>query len=405
MVEIDAPPPEPVSITITDEGQPQAGVTVYFQNPDSTVVATEETDSTGTATAVLYEGGYVTAVNPYVVTAGLPANFLRTFGGVKPGDHLLLNNAPPPSSFQITLDGPTASGLTRFYQVTTSCGTAENIVVPLGGTGDKSAHGDLTLHNCGATTDIQIVSFNTGGEATGSIYVADKAVSPGATVQVTGPFASVPTRTYTLTNVPTTVSEFHITDTLASTKGTLAILADDATGAGTGTSTMSMKMPTFTNASSMVEAVASFNRNKHTLLEWGPYSETYTRDAGAWVLKGFASDPTYSEATHAVTWTETPDGVSPDFVHLIASGRRPTQFNIQWEMVAPYTEGTARLPTLPTEHADLNLLESDQIEWSVRQYKVTGGFDAVRAGYFVLPQTAGTTGALSKVQWQPPIQP
>jgi hypothetical protein len=241
---------------------------------------------------------------------------------------------------------------------------------------------------------------------TGSLFSPDLPVTPGGGVNIPILFSlDVPTRTYTLTNVPAALSELEITDTLASAKGKLAVLNHAATGAGTGTSTLSMKMPAFTGASSYVEAVGTSGRNAHTLLEWGPYSDTYTRDAGAWILKNFTSDPSYSEATHSVTWTESAEGVSPEYIYLIAGGYRDAQYGIQWEMVAPYSEGTATLPTLPAEHAELNFRDADEPEVSVRQYKVTGGYDAVRAGFFVRPEAAGTSGALSKVQRLPPIQP
>src|SRR5512143_11333 len=62
---IDSPSLLPVTLTITVNAMPYAGVHVYFQNTDSSVVAMAVTDVTGTASAVMAAGGYVTAVNPF----------------------------------------------------------------------------------------------------------------------------------------------------------------------------------------------------------------------------------------------------------------------------------------------------------------------------------------------------
>src|ERR1041384_3843968 len=70
---IDMAPTSPVTITVTDLGDPLMGVTVYFQEADSTLVRTAQTDAGGKASAVLHAGGFVTAVQvtqPQPVRAG-----------------------------------------------------------------------------------------------------------------------------------------------------------------------------------------------------------------------------------------------------------------------------------------------------------------------------------------------
>src|SRR4051812_646376 len=77
MMMIDAPVvPQPVTVTVTSGGTPQADVKVYFLANDSSVISNTLTDSAGVASAVMPNGGTVTAVDPYPAPAGgLPSVF------------------------------------------------------------------------------------------------------------------------------------------------------------------------------------------------------------------------------------------------------------------------------------------------------------------------------------------
>ena len=92
---VDAPTtPQPVTLTVKSAGAPQANVRVYFVNPDSSLISNTVTDSTGVASALMPNGGYVSAVSPFSapLPTGLPVQneSLYTWAGVKPGDHLTL---------------------------------------------------------------------------------------------------------------------------------------------------------------------------------------------------------------------------------------------------------------------------------------------------------------------------
>ena len=54
--DLDSALPSPVTVTVTNAAGPTADVEVYFQNADSTVVATAHTDANGTASAVIDRG-------------------------------------------------------------------------------------------------------------------------------------------------------------------------------------------------------------------------------------------------------------------------------------------------------------------------------------------------------------
>lgn len=52
-----------VTLTVTRNGGPVAGVHTYFLNADNSYVATLDTDTTGTASANMAAGGSVTAID------------------------------------------------------------------------------------------------------------------------------------------------------------------------------------------------------------------------------------------------------------------------------------------------------------------------------------------------------
>ena len=72
---IDMAPPSPVTITVTDGGDPVMGLTVYFQESDSVLVSTAQTGADGKASAVVHAGAFVTVVQVFPVPqvrAGAP---------------------------------------------------------------------------------------------------------------------------------------------------------------------------------------------------------------------------------------------------------------------------------------------------------------------------------------------
>src|SRR4051812_23527284 len=64
---VDGPTSGVVAITISLEGNPRAGIDVYFQAADGSLVAKVPTGAQGVASATMEAGGFVTVVNPFPV--------------------------------------------------------------------------------------------------------------------------------------------------------------------------------------------------------------------------------------------------------------------------------------------------------------------------------------------------
>ena len=211
--------PTPVTITTTVDGSPVGGVHVYFQNADSTVVLATVTDATGTASAVMAAGGYVTAINPYTPLAvGRTNDELDTFLGVKPGDHLQLATHLTSTAVTVTVTAPLdPAANVGSYDVFTPCGSSALTIPSTGGPPSAT----MPLYNCGATTDFLVVSYDnsTNPQPLDFFFVPNVAAAAQSTIDFTAhTYGAVPTRTYTMTN-PGTLSGFSFTDSLLSTGG------------------------------------------------------------------------------------------------------------------------------------------------------------------------------------------
>jgi hypothetical protein len=148
------PPPPMVTVLVTSGGTPVSGVPVFFQNADGTLVSATATTS-GVASAVMGEGGYATAVLGGEAPQDRPT--VTTFAGVKPGDTLRLTVPPPSASMSFALTVP-ANGTRGHYLATSPCGTTELFTEP-----GSTVTLDVTLFDCGATTDFLISSDNGDG--------------------------------------------------------------------------------------------------------------------------------------------------------------------------------------------------------------------------------------------------
>ena len=419
--QIDAAP-APVRLTVTLDGTPQSGVHVYFQNADSSVVLATTTDATGTAAAVMVAGGYVTALSPFP-QAGFQAGLggppdVNTFAGVKPGDHLVLTQSDPAfSSIDLTI--PSVVDVTQ-YSIATTCQGPPNSgqgkpnyldpqFLDADGSGDVTM-GDITLFGCTGATDVLVAAETTTGTPTNFFYVPNRTFTDGEMVDLSGQdFSQVVPRDYTYNNVPATIPFITIEDTSLSGHG-VVYQSYGGNTYGDTTITTELGVPTFTGASDIVEADANTGvmAIQH-MVDWGPYATTYTTDVGARLLPNMTAAATEDVTSHTISWTEDAGGVTPDFVVTgTFVARSSDERSWAWAMASPRSGVSVKLPTLPTDVYDYNIGASDQATvGGVLLGKITGGYDAVRAGLLSLDGPTGlittATGTLTYEDTLPPV--
>ncbi len=408
---IDGMTPQAVTLTVTSNGTPTPGVKVYFQGVDSSLISNTTTDATGVATALMPSGGFVTAVDPYGVPGGVQTEFhdLYTFSGVKAGDHLVLKDSFS-SSTEVTITAPVdgTAGVTG-YLFSTPC---DREVTVADGSGAQPSVSLFLDAACATTTDFLVASLDDAGQVVNWFYVPNRAVA--ATVDLTGSTYGAPTvKTYAFTNAPNEFGSVQFAQQFVSTKGTVVMLQSQAFGKGSPY-TGSLPTTPFPGAVDLVQGSASTGSNvMHGFVDWGPFAATYSTDVGARMLPEFDVSSIDTTA-HALVWTETAAGVTPDFVLSFLSASRERQASNlawSWSIVAPYSGASVAFPTLPTDIADFAIAPGDGVDLDgVVLGKVPGGYDALRANVFNVdgPESLVTsaTGSITLAQWSAPrIQP
>lgn len=388
-VDVPGQPGSPVALTVMRNGMPQAGVHTYFLNADSSVVATLDTDASGTVSAVMAAGGSVTAINPFPPIPPAPQavaladNDLRTFMGVKPGDHLVLTQNDD-HNIDFTLNAP-ASGMASdpatTYDVLTSCGTGSIFSGGGGGgSGSPDPGGPMTLSNCNGTADILIIArgSNADGQPTVSaLYHPDAPLTENGTVNLTDDtYQSLGNVSLSYTNLP--VNFLQVSHTLVTAHGAFQPFQGSA-DVTDGEASVDLSEPTIAGATGIVDTQVVV-RGRHHVVDRAAVAATYMLDATGLLLRDLFDEPFYNPATKRVSWHEDSTGAVPDLTTTCIDVFG-AQRNWQWAIAAPYAPGGELIfPTLPTDIADWAPLPTDGFRvQGLMNAKVPGGYDAVRA--------------------------
>jgi len=390
---IDAPAPLPVFLRILKNGNPAPGVLVYFQNADNSVVATVNTDGNGIAQAVMVAGGYVTAINPFttpVAVAGVtPPDELRTFAGVKPGDHLVLTHNDDPAFANVSVTVPEIVGGTR-YEVHSTCGSGDVFPPPPPPAIRLAAVAPtglvLLLQSC-ATADFLVISHKNdeGDRLVSAFYHPDVPVAGARGIDFTEPvsdsYTPLTTATFSYTNAPN-VGSMRATHYLASTRGMFdrtppfgaTVFLTDGVGS------VGVAEPDVQGLIGILDTRAVMAAEHH-MLQWGPNMTTYETDMTDVLLRDVQTSPVYHAAVQALNWTEASTGATPDLtaaeIQVARSLPDDPARRWNWRIAAPYTTGTLRFPQLPVD--TWTPVPADTVGTArFVNAKVPGGYDLAR---------------------------
>ncbi len=383
----------PVSLKLTFDGVPRPGVDVYFQDAASTLIAVVPTGSDGIAAALMEPGGFVTVIDAFPLTGKSSPKLVRTFAGVKPGDLLLVDEGyGGPPQLSVTLTVPVDTSASQ-YDVYTSC-SGKHTLVGAGGSGGVPS-GTIYMQGCNGFADVLVQTFDYNGQPLGWFYHPDVAVSDQQAITLTDTYATTSTDvTMMFTNVPAEFSSIAFRTVLASPRGPVSdvVLSTDVTG---GAASASFSRPPVTNGISVtaLRPLPSNNIGAHTVVQWGAPS-VLTIDLANALLPLYTTFPSFTPATHSVSWTAGA-GIAPDLVIGEVSAYRftgPPNASWRWRIVAPYAT-TLTLPVLPAAIAEYNIATDDQPSLAeLTTAKVPGGYDAVRARLHTIRDAFGLEG-------------
>ncbi|HEX3763986.1 MAG TPA: hypothetical protein VHW23_35065 [Kofleriaceae bacterium] len=404
----DSMPPDAVSLVILNHGVPAVGVPVYFLNADGSVANAAVTDGNGIASAVVTQGGSVTAVRPFTTEPPPAGKFtpdeLRTFLGVKPGDHLVLSRAAV-DTVTATVDAaaPTDGDFGTHYDVFTTCSNGGTIEPGQSGNGSASPDpgGPVALDNCHGTADLAVlatqpaVAARAGAHpsalaAPQSLYHANQNLPPGDTpvpVSLRGDAYAAPT-TVMLTYSNTPDAEIDVLHAPILPHGNLGPFSITA-----GPGTASLLEPTVPATTAIVDSTLTLN-SRHEIVDWGPFVASYSLDMTGVLLREVTAGPAYDLAAGRISWTEAADGATPDLTIVGILVRRPDPLaKWHWEIAAPYAAAGIVLPHLPTDAFNWMPNDTDEIDLDpVKTVKMTGGYDAVREHILDIHDETGPTG-------------
>ena len=398
-----------VALTITNLGLPVPNVTVYFVNADDTLVKSAVTDATGTASAVMAAGGSVTAIDPFAVVnpvrpspaGGVNIPELRSFLGVKPGDHLFLTRAAI-DDVVVPLNVPLATDA-NVYDLYSTCGTQFGIT-PGGGSGSGTS---ATLENCHGGADIAILArFHGEGDSNvAGLYHADATVLNGYEINLTGDsYQALADLTFMFTSAPD--ANLTVTHAPLAKHGAIGPFPVQMSGPSGA-----LQEPTMTGVTKAVVDLQLTLNSDHEVIDWGSYTTAYTLDLDDLLLAEINA-PSFDAAAGKVLWTEG-TGATPDVtvVGLQAQRTEPIFKTWHWKLAAAHPAGEIKLPRLPTDVFDWIPAEGEVMLLDpVTSGKVPGGYDAVRAHIFDVADSgrfgdlvAGASGRVVIVRSRAPL--
>ncbi len=359
----DAPPfdaaPGMATVTVRAGRHLLANHTVYFQAPDSSEIATVQTDAEGRASAVVPDGSSVTTLVP----GNGATSTIYTVMGVKPQDALTLTVATNFEQPDVTFTFPAYTGVaTAVYAIDTTCGGE--------GVGEGTTH-VLAQDLCSPRTDTMVLAR----DVTGTQHVAylAKLDQPFAdTIDLAGEtWMEIVPSTTTYTNIPAETVRTTAARNLVTPRG---VLARCYGGAGAPpTHIAALSCATLTGATMRDVFMYTDHQLIHDFSQVAT-APSSTIDLANVTVRG-ASDAPIDGATRTLSWTETA-GAAPDFVwvRLIEQGATPYDRYV----LAPYDSTSITLPSLIGDAAVFDLEAGDEPYIELRLGTATGGYDAIR---------------------------
>jgi len=361
---------EPVTVSVHDnDGVAAAGVRVYFQNLDSSLIASAMTDASGVATAQMPNSGFGRVVDRLVLGAGNTWR-LHTVVGVKPGDNVVVDE---PGRVSVTLIGNTSAG-SGDINFSTPCGVAQ----AAGTTNGKPSATLMVDRSCLKTTDVFEYKFDSGGLVVINWgYLQD--VAPSGTTFDASAIA--------VTHADAESQSKHVVFTNDTSYTSRASEEQQTTSAGVINSSLAGALSTFDvkvyvvpGARDVMFWTGKKSMTKHMFYDWdSTFQASYSADVSTKLLRQGTSEPMYDVANHRLVWTEASTGLAPEWGYTKISATR-NALTFEWFVVGAAGASAIQLPTLPVEGSiDYNLAQGDVLDVTALVVgRSPGGYDAVR---------------------------
>jgi hypothetical protein len=367
---------EPVTVAVSSGGLPVAGVAVYFQNADGTLVARVVTDAMGEAAQQMAPGGSVTALDAYRGQG--TTHDLHTWMSVKQGDHLVLAQAGTRSeTVAFTAPKAATASVYEFHATGADPNYEGNFTsVPPSATNPTSSQ---PVFDGATATDVLIIA-DLQSSTSQYIYAPGKPLTgSGSSVTVTGVYSTVEPATWTWTNVPADVPDLISQEYLTTSHGPIYEVSFDANVTNRA-STKTLTRPALPGTKSIltVDVSSPTNHARSFLLDWAPRAATMSYDATDRRLRDLTTAMTFDPASHSFLWSEGATGADANVSVASLSAARG-DLHWTWEVVAPHTATGLLMPVLPTGISPYNVLAGDTVAVARGMWVgFVGGYDVLR---------------------------
>ncbi len=336
---LDAPAAGPVTYACSTGGAHCPVTDVVFQDAAGAIIAIETIGGDRlSATAIMAPGGYVTAIEPNMLTAS-------TFTDVQPGDVLYVHLGPGPFR-PVSVTAPTTPSLSN-YSLGHNChdgiGGASVDVGPGASTVSLT---DEYLDCDRADLVIWATDSPAGGGTNRALVAVDVPLSP--TLTLTGTYRAPIDTTLTITGLSPAVDAWAGID-LAGPHG---VLTGDGATIATTSATAQLTLPTLAPspgliADAIVLITDSATQGQGSVRRWSPHTGSATVDASHRHRRIATSS--YDAPTRTYRWTDVGPGAAPDFFAAAIGWPLggPTDPAIVWRFTAPAGSHAVTLPPLP----------------------------------------------------------
>lgn len=355
---------------------PVVGRAVAFLRPDDAVVAEVMTDTTGTASAAMPDGGSVTVAAAGVVTTTGGFATVYTYLGVKNGQELTIGKPKSAAAtpFKITVTVPaTAEPTAQNFLFNSTCNiNASNQT--------NSRTVDMMLTAGCTVADFYVEAKDAQFKTLSTAWRTAQPVSAGANVNAGTAFTPVTTTTLAITNAP---SFSTITPALDLVVGSFYPVPSPFNSSITITNgSGSKKLTHGTIAGASLETrIGVEGVSDQFVIKRAAPSDFVAFDFATANLPTIASGVAYSPTASAVVWQES--GHSTDTAATYLHIQNGTARDFSWLVVGPHTSESLHVPHLPGSLAQFNVASGDTTFATAVIGSFPGGYERIAPHAFI----------------------
>jgi hypothetical protein len=389
------PPPPPVTAIAVFNNARVSGAAVVFRDAAGNILSTKKTDSNGEASEQVPPNGSVTIVPPNLAgVVGGGGGQLTTFMGVQPGD--VLPNA------RVYADSATvdraivlpAAPVGNNYSVTSSCQLQPTLQKASTG----AAVTETLALSPGCTQASFFVDIRTSATnaSIGQFYRANVAIPAAGPIDFSAVVPNPPKRAMMkIQALPSNTRFVSIQVEGFDGKIRMSHPAGSALQAPptNGTFMGATLVPDIDAPEQVV--ITSVTRPKSSIVTYdrgaaGDYNLAYN----SILTPSVTVPPVVNTATSTVSWTEVDGGAADTVFASLSVNRTAGGVTFGHTIMAPYTGANVVVPPMPTSLSKLDIKSGDNVRVTEFTFMLgTGGYNAVRAGYLVVPSLGEITAS------------